>query len=58
MCERSLEDIDWFNIAKLRSRENKHQAEMRTVKNKIKKVLVKQRTKGIVNLNVEKTLEH
>lgn len=37
MCKRSLEDIDWFNIAKLRSRESKHQAEIRTVQNKIKK---------------------
>lgn len=37
MCERGLEDIDWFNIAKLRSRENKHQAEMRTIQNKTKK---------------------
>lgn len=37
MCERGLEDIDWFNIAKLKSRVNKHQAEMRTVQNKTKK---------------------
>lgn len=46
MCERSLEDIDWFNIAKLRSRENKHRAEMRTVQNKTKKNTCGKELKG------------